>query len=64
MRSHGISDFPDPAANGSISITAKPGSDLDPNNPQFQSAATACKQYQPGGQAGNPVTGNQGNGGS
>jgi len=46
MRSHGLSDFPDPqsAGNGiSIRIKGSPGSDLDPNNPQFQAAQKACQ---------------------
>ena len=46
MRSHGISDFPDPQSAGggriSISLRGGPGSDLNPQNPQFQSAQTAC----------------------
>jgi hypothetical protein len=64
MRAHGISDFPDPNSQGQIML-GKPGQsvgDLDPSNPQFQSAATACQQYQPGG--GQSVGGSQGNGGS
>lgn len=51
MRSHGIKDFPDPNANGRISISAGPGSDLDPNNPTFQAAQSACQHYLPGGKA-------------
>lgn len=46
MRSHGLSDFPDPQSSGggiSISIKDSPGSDLDPNNPQFQAAQKACQ---------------------
>ncbi|HTX00191.1 MAG TPA: hypothetical protein VMD59_15530 [Acidimicrobiales bacterium] len=34
MRNHGIRDFPDPTSQG-LSIKASPGSDLDPNSPQF-----------------------------
>ena len=52
MRQHGISDFPDPKPDGSLQIQATPGSDLDPNNPQFKAANEACKKYQPGGGAG------------
>ncbi|MDQ1539437.1 MAG: hypothetical protein QOH29_163 [Actinomycetota bacterium] len=47
MRSHGITDFPDPDADGGIQVTASPGSDLEPDNPQNKSATTACEQYQP-----------------
>jgi hypothetical protein len=50
MRAHGISDFPDPTANG-IQIPIRPGmpSDLDPNNPRFQSADKACQHLGPPG---------------
>jgi len=51
MRSHGITDFPDPqSSNGRVgfSITASPGSDLNPNNPRFQAAQTACEKLLPG----------------
>jgi hypothetical protein len=45
MRSHGISDFPDPNAQGgriSLKINASPGSDINPKSPLFQSAQKAC----------------------
>ncbi len=51
MRSHGVADFPDPTAQGgriSISIKAGPGSDLNPNSPQFQAAQNACQHILPG----------------
>jgi hypothetical protein len=51
MRSHGITDFPDPqSTNGRVgfSIKAGPGSDLDPNDPQFQAAQKACQKFLPG----------------
>jgi hypothetical protein len=41
MRAHGIADFPDPTGNG-LRLSVHPGSDLDPNNPTFQSAAKLC----------------------
>jgi hypothetical protein len=49
MRAHGISDYPDPTSNG-IRIPVRKGmpSDLDPNNPRFQSAEKACQSLQPG----------------
>ena len=50
MRSHGIIDFPDPrSSNGRVgfSITASPGSDLAPNNPQYQAANNACENLVP-----------------
>lgn len=47
MRAHGIPDFPDPNANGGITIHSAPGSDLNPDSPAFQSAQNACKSLQP-----------------
>lgn len=49
MRAHGIRDFPDPTADG-IQIPIRKGmpSDLDPNNPRFQSADKACQHLAPG----------------
>jgi hypothetical protein len=52
MRAHGIADFPDPKPDGTLQIQASPGSDLDPNNPQYKAAHDACKKYMPGGGAG------------
>jgi hypothetical protein len=48
MRAHGISDFPDPSANG-IEIPVRKGmpADLDPDNPRFQSAQKACQRFGP-----------------
>jgi hypothetical protein len=46
MRAHAIKDFPDPGfshGHFGITITATPGGDLDPNNPQFQAAQHACR---------------------
>jgi hypothetical protein len=64
MRAHGISDFPDPNSQGQIQIQAKPGSDLDPNNPRYQSANKACQQYQlGGGKGGSLSTSGNGHGG-
>jgi hypothetical protein len=47
MRAHGISDFPDPDAHGDLGLDAKPGSDLDPNNPAYKAANRACKSLLP-----------------
>jgi hypothetical protein len=58
MREHGITDFPDPKPGEGISISADQGSDLDPNNPQFQAANKAC------GGPGKPDTSEQTNGGT
>ncbi|HKU58681.1 MAG TPA: hypothetical protein VJP39_03665 [Gaiellaceae bacterium] len=46
MRAHGVKDYPDPNFSGggvSIRIGGKQGSDLDPNNPTFKAAQTACR---------------------
>lgn len=53
MRSHGIADFPDPqVSNGgdqiSIRLTGSKGSDLNPQDPQFQAAQSACQGFMPG----------------
>ena len=47
MRGHGIKDFPDPSGGG-IQLHSGPGSDLNPNNPQFQAAQQACQKNLPG----------------
>jgi hypothetical protein len=51
MRSHGLTDFPDPTvgSNGlpSFSLNDSPGSDLDPNSPPYQAAQKACKKDLP-----------------
>lgn len=53
MRSHGITSVPDPVsvAGGGIQISlhSTPGSNLNPNNPQFQAAQKACQRFSPGG---------------
>lgn len=55
MRSHGVTDFPDPQFGSGggirISLHAKSGggaSDLDPNSPIFQNAQKACGSLLPG----------------
>jgi hypothetical protein len=49
MRAHGIKDYPDPGPGGKISIhlSNNPGSDLNPNNPLFQTAQKACMPNAP-----------------
>ena len=53
MRSHGVSDFPDPTtpAGGGVafSIDGGPGSDLNPNNPAYKAANHACHSLLPAG---------------
>jgi len=53
MRSHGVPNFPDPSAQGGISITPSMG--IDPSSPQFQSAQGACQKLMPRGQAPSPA---------
>jgi hypothetical protein len=53
MRSHGISDFPDPTTSpgggAAIETHGGPGSDLDRNNPRFKAANQSCESLLPGG---------------
>ena len=53
MRSHGVSDFPDPQTNSgggsTLRISGGAGSDLNPDNPTFQHAQNACKSQLPNG---------------
>jgi hypothetical protein len=48
MRAHGVSNFPDPDANGGIAISAGKGG-LDPRSPKFKAAEAACKPLAPQG---------------
>lgn len=54
MRSHGVSDFPDPTTSpgggGAIQINGGPGSDLNRNNPTFKAASQACRGSLRGGE--------------
>jgi hypothetical protein len=48
MRSHGVPGFPDPAvAQGGTAVGFKLGT-IDQNSPQFQAAARACRNFEPG----------------
>jgi hypothetical protein len=47
MRAHGVTDFPDPNADGGLTLGR--GGDLDPSSPLFQQADSKCKQDLPGG---------------
>ena len=49
MRSHGISDFPDPSSSGTVSFSGNGSSDLSPGNAKFRTAQQACAKYSPGG---------------
>jgi hypothetical protein len=63
MRSHGLVDFPDPNSSGATQIQGGPGGDLNPNDPRFQAAQTACQHLLPGGGKGlRTAVGNGGSG--
>src|SRR5262245_32582563 len=54
MRSHGEPNFPDPDAQGNLTIN--PSSGIDPSSPRFQAAQRACSKYLPnGGQPPSPA---------
>jgi hypothetical protein len=55
MRAHGITHFPDPNAQGDISLNAGPGTGLDPSSPQFKAADNACKSLLPPRRAMSPA---------
>ncbi|MFT4085363.1 MAG: hypothetical protein QM638_22510 [Nocardioides sp.] len=60
MRAHGVTDFPDPAADGTLQLKSTPGGDLDPTNPTFKSANAACKSYLPHGGEGSSLNSTDG----
>jgi hypothetical protein len=47
MRSHGVSNFPDPNGSGGIHIAE--GSGVNPFSPSFKTARAACAKLLPGG---------------
>jgi hypothetical protein len=52
MRSHRVSDFPDPTANpggGGGGFNISGSGDLNPNNPTFKTANQACQSLRPSG---------------
>ncbi|HMK97352.1 MAG TPA: hypothetical protein VK425_07370 [Acidimicrobiales bacterium] len=58
MRSHSISDFPDPVTSpgGGVAFqfNGGPGSDLYRNNPTFKAAEHACQRLSPAGRQAPP----------
>jgi hypothetical protein len=48
MRSHEVSDFPDPPANGGM-LNAISAAGVNTRSPTYQSALQACKRYSPAG---------------
>jgi hypothetical protein len=51
MRSHGVTNFPDPSPGGGLQINSSSG--IDPRSQSFQTAQQACKKLLPGGGPGN-----------
>lgn len=54
MRANGVPDFPDPNANGQISLEVTPGSDLDPNGSAYKGAIAKCQSLEPAGFGNSP----------
>jgi hypothetical protein len=58
MRSHGISDYPDPTTSpgGAVALSRNggPGSDLNRSTPAFKAASQACRSLAPNGTSGAP----------
>jgi hypothetical protein len=52
MRSHGVSDFPDPKITGNFIQILGHNSGVNEQSPAFQSAQTSCKHLLPGGGSG------------
>src|SRR5437588_474396 len=54
MRSHGVTNFPDPTTNGGggMQLRLDKNSGIDPNSSQFKAAQQACQSLQPGGKTG------------
>jgi hypothetical protein len=59
MRSHGVSNFPDPAPGGGFDIPPQSAVGAEEGSPAFVSAQTACAKLQPGGSAPPRITGEQ-----
>jgi hypothetical protein len=50
MRSHGITNFPDPVESGTgVHVGPGPDSGIDQNSPQYKAADKACRPLLPGG---------------
>jgi hypothetical protein len=47
MRTHGVTNFPDPNASGGIHLTQRSG--INPFSPSFKAAQTSCSKLLPGG---------------
>jgi hypothetical protein len=53
MRSHGVTNYPDPPASGNGSVAVQPGDDTD--SPTYQAAQQSCKKYLGGGSSTSPA---------
>lgn len=47
MRSHGVTNFPDPSASGGIQLSSSSG--INPFSPSFKAAQAKCSKLLPGG---------------
>jgi hypothetical protein len=47
MRSHGVTNFPDPSSGGGIQLSSSSG--INPFSPSFKSARARCRKLLPGG---------------
>jgi hypothetical protein len=47
MRSHGVTNFPDPSGNAGGSAQSITKSGVNPNSPTFQAANSTCQKYEP-----------------
>jgi hypothetical protein len=56
MRSHGVSNFPDPSAGGGFDVVPL---GAETQSPGFISAQTACAKLQPGGSSAPAISGAQ-----
>jgi hypothetical protein len=59
MRAGGVTDFPDPAADGHLQLN---GNQLDMNDPKYKAADRHCSQYLPKSSGGGPATQTAGGG--
>jgi hypothetical protein len=51
MRTHGVTDYPDPDSHDGLPLGGPSGSDLDPDSATYQHANQACVSLLPGGAA-------------
>lgn len=55
MRSHGVSNFPDPSSSGQMILKGGSGG-VDPNSPTFKTAMQSCRSLLPNGGNGSGVS--------